>query len=770
MIDLTLKKKVIIFAIALVSLIISCLITGIWGLYQVQISKEQAEIAVKIHDSFNELRILFEQALMGPHDYLIHGNQDEKEIFLADYKKILDKKGELKSLIINHKGEKATQFNKVIARAEEQLLIIEEKLPLLRKKLLNIFSLQCPIPNQRAGSYMEKVDIFIRELQNELKKETDVLSELSDKAMKRIHIILMNVLTLLIIFGLVAVFLGIILSYFLIESINRPIGKLILATRKIKQGDLSIRANVETNDEIAELADSFNDMVDKLVDTQERISTILHGSGDAMCVIDMDFNMLQINKQMEKITGLSAASIKEAKCHEHFSSELCRTEDCTLKRILRGEEIVEVETIKESNDGRKIPVELIATPLKRRGEIIGVIESIRDITRRKQAEEALRQSELIKADRQRLFFVLDVLPALVCLQSSDYSIPFANRKFREIFGDPEGRQCYEILHGYKGPCEDCKLSSRDSDKKETKKWQLVTSKGRIYEMYDSLFIDIDSSLKVLELGIDITDRIRMEKARKNAERQLEEQRARAILSDRLRSLGEMATGMAHELNQPLLGVRGLAEHILIGFDRGWNISNDTIREKIQLIIKQTDRMTHVIEHARKFARGADDSNLIPVKVNEVIQSSMQLIEAQLRFRGLILHCEFAEGLPPVLANPFSLEEVILNLINNSRDAVMERIKNGTKDSPQIIVRTLKETKGQDCLVKIEVIDYGVGFPKELATKIFDPFFTTKGPDKGTGLGLSISKSIVEEFCGTLDIQSTLGLGTTVTIILPAMKQ
>jgi len=365
--------------------------------------------------------------------------------------------------------------------------------------------------------------------------------------------------------------------------------------------------------------------------------------------------------------------------------------------------------------------------------------------------------------------VLDVLPALVCLQSSDYSIPFANRKFREVFGDPEGRQCYEILHGYKEPCEKCKLSGV-LNKKETQKWQLVTSKGRIYEMYDNLFIDIDSSLKVLELGIDITDRIRMEKARKDAELQLEEQRARAILSDRLRSLGEMATGMAHELNQPLLGVRGLAEHILIGFDRGWNISNDIIREKIQLIIKQTDRMTHVIEHVRKFARGADDSKLLPVKVNEVIQSSMELIVAQLRFKGLILNCEFSEGLPAVLANPFSLEEVILNLVNNSRDAVMERIKDGIKDFPQIIVRTFQETKGRNRLVKIEVIDHGVGFSQELASKVFDPFFTTKDPDKGTGLGLSISKSIIEGFYGTLDIQSAPGSGTTVSIILPAMKK
>ena len=219
MINLTLKKKVIIFAIALVSLIISCLITSIWGLYQVQLSKEQAEIAVIIHDNFNELRVLFEQALMGPHDYLIHGNRNEKEIFLADFKKILVKKGALKSLIINHKRENATQFKKVIERAEEQLLIIEEKLPLLKKKLLDIFSLQFPIPHQKAGFYMEKVDVFIRELESELKKQTDVLSELSNKAMNRIQIILMNVLTLLTIFGLIAVSSELYSATFLLKVI-----------------------------------------------------------------------------------------------------------------------------------------------------------------------------------------------------------------------------------------------------------------------------------------------------------------------------------------------------------------------------------------------------------------------------------------------------------------------------------------------------------------------------------------------------------------------
>jgi C4-dicarboxylate-specific signal transduction histidine kinase len=290
-------------------------------------------------------------------------------------------------------------------------------------------------------------------------------------------------------------------------------------------------------------------------------------------------------------------------------------------------------------------------------------------------------------------------------------------------------------------------------------------------MYDTLFTDIDGSPMALELGIDITDRIHMEKARQEAERLLEDQRARAILSDRLRSLGEMATGIAHELNQPLLGVRGLAEHILIGLKRGWNISEENILKKIKLIIDQTERMTHVIEHTRMFARGADNFELLPVQVNDVIKSSMNLIDAQLHYRGLILKCELADNLPTVMANPFSLEEVLLNLINNARDAVLAKPNSeNTKDLPQIIVRTCLGENGTQGSVKIEVIDHGPGIPKELKSKIFTPFFTTKDPDKGTGLGLAISKSIIEGLHGKISIRSTHGSGTTVTIDLPTINK
>ena len=156
MIDLTLKKKIIIFAIALISLIIGCLITGILGLHRVQISKDEAEIAVNIHDSFDELRILFEQTLMGPHDYLIQGKQDEKEIFLQDYERILDKKGRLKSLILDQKKNYGQEFKEVLGKAEAQLLIIEKKLPRFKMKVLDIFNVEAPDQDPRVGFFMEE--------------------------------------------------------------------------------------------------------------------------------------------------------------------------------------------------------------------------------------------------------------------------------------------------------------------------------------------------------------------------------------------------------------------------------------------------------------------------------------------------------------------------------------------------------------------------------------------------------------------------------------
>ena len=258
-----------------------------------------------------------------------------------------------------------------------------------------------------------------------------------------------------------------------------------------------------------------------------------------------------------------------------------------------------------------------------------------------------------------------------------------------------------------------------------------------------------------ELQDQIGERLRVEA-------ELETQRTLQMRSDRLRSLGEMAAGIAHELNQPLVGVRGLAEHTLLGQERGWELKAEALQERMEQIIAQADRMVHIIDHVRRFAREAGRPEMTTVQLNDVVQSALSLLQVQLRTHGVSLSTHLAADLPLIYANSFSIEEVALNLLNNARDAVEEKMTADKLTSGWIKV----ETGHSPDEVWVQISDSGTGIAADLQEKIFDPFFTTKDPDKGTGLGLSISRTIIEEHDGRIEVQSTPGQGTSITIALP----
>lgn len=274
------------------------------------------------------------------------------------------------------------------------------------------------------------------------------------------------------------------------------------------------------------------------------------------------------------------------------------------------------------------------------------------------------------------------------------------------------------------------------------------------------------------LRFEMNEREEAEKARLQAEEELATQRVLSLRSDRLRSLGEMAAGIAHELNQPLSGVRGLAEHLLLGQERGWAMSPEEQNGRLSLILDQADRMTHIIDHVRLFAREAGKPETQLVDPAEVVQSAVDMLDEQYRSHGINIITEFdhaTEGM--VKVNPFSLEEVLLNLLNNARDAVLSQEESGRHpDASAIVIRTDTNTADQPNQIEISVTDSGPGIPQNEQDKVFDPFFTTKAPQSGTGLGLSISKSIVEQFGGEIFIKSIQGSRTTVTVTLPLATQ
>jgi len=531
--------------------------------------------------------------------------------------------------------------------------------------------------------------------------------------------------------------------------------------------------------------------------------------------------------------------------------------------------IAEFEGMKK--DGSTVPLEVNIKLANYRGAEY-IIAVSRDITERKKAEE------LLEYERKRFFAILDELPAFVYLQSPDYSVRYANKYFRTIFGDPEGKPCYETLRGAKEPCKPC-LTFKCFDTKEPQEWEWTQPEtGRTYQIYDYPFKDVDDSSLVLELGIAITERKKFEDAlkmseekyrslienagdaiistdeegiivglnkkaeeifdysyeeilgksvfilaphssreaekkgleafrsnrkaglisnttekkglRKNGEeipiessifavevggkfiitaisREISERKEmekKLLQSEKLKSLGELAGGVAHDFNNVLAAILGNAQllKLTIGTPQGIEERRKTIHELKQglgIIEKAAKDGAETVKRIQEFARTRDeDKYYTSVNINEVITDALNFTkirwkdEAESKEIKINIQKELA-ALPSTVGSGTELREVIVNLINNAIDAMPQ--------GGDIKIKTFSE----DDHVCISVKDTGAGIPSDRKERIFDPFFTTKGV-QSSGLGLSVSYGIINRHRGTISVDSVEGEGATFTIKLP----
>jgi C4-dicarboxylate-specific signal transduction histidine kinase len=198
---------------------------------------------------------------------------------------------------------------------------------------------------------------------------------------------------------------------------------------------------------------------------------------------------------------------------------------------------------------------------------------------------------------------------------------------------------------------------------------------------------------------------------------------------------------------------------------GWEATRDETRDTFEEIVQQVDRITEIIDHMRVFARDSGPSETGSVRISDVVQGALKLVGAQLRVHGITTTVDVPEGLPGAAGQPNRIEEVLLNLVINARDAVEERRKReaaGWRGSLAIRAETDPDVKE----LRLSLSDNGGGIPEFVVDRIFDPFFTTKEVGRGTGLGLSIARGIVERYGGRLELQNRLGEGATFTIVLP----
>jgi C4-dicarboxylate-specific signal transduction histidine kinase len=238
------------------------------------------------------------------------------------------------------------------------------------------------------------------------------------------------------------------------------------------------------------------------------------------------------------------------------------------------------------------------------------------------------------------------------------------------------------------------------------------------------------------------------------EQELRDKQEQLVQAGKLATLGELTTGVAHELNNPLNNI-GLYIGNVIDQLRLGKVDDGRVIAELEKVMEQMQKATEIISHLRTFGRAAPVS-LETVDIDELIERSLSLVQEQIKLRGIEVDFDLCPGELVLIANPIQLEQVFINLLTNARDALE------TAETKKIRIATKRDGDR----VCITVSDTGPGIPPEDAARIFDPFFTTKEVGAGTGLGLSITYSIVKEHGGDIAVSSPSEGGATFEIQLP----
>ena len=424
---------------------------------------------------------------------------------------------------------------------------------------------------------------------------------------------------------------------------------------------------------------------------------------------------------------------------EFFNQSVIELEESSTLSVLLA------PTPQHIDSALSIPNYVLLTSILLLGFIvaIGIVVSLR---------RRVRVQEQLSAQWRDFESVLDGIEQAVYVASLDsHEILFANRYLRDLLeGNPVGKICHEVLQGSEVPCKFCTN-------------ELLTELGgpyvwehfnpvieRHYLITDHLIDWSNGEQARLEIAMDVTELKQAEEERRTLELQLRH-------AQKLESIGTLASGVAHEVNNPLMGMINYAELIK-------ERSNDAekVTEYSQEIIQEGFRIAEIVRNLLSFSR-QDVGALVRTEVRSVLDSALSLLSSQLRKDQITVETEISPAKLSLVCRPQQLLQVIVNLLTNAMDALNDKYEGHDPDKKVEVRAWFDDEKNE---VTISVADCGSGIPAEIQDRIFDPFFTSKPRTEGTGLGLAISHGIVEDHGGRITVESTEGVGTTCLVRLP----
>ncbi|MBI4869764.1 MAG: response regulator [Candidatus Wallbacteria bacterium] len=360
------------------------------------------------------------------------------------------------------------------------------------------------------------------------------------------------------------------------------------------------------------------------------------------------------------------------------------------------------------------------------------------------AEEKTKQAEQIARLQEFNEKVLSTIPSSLLVVSRELQGISANPEWLRTFGlsqeSVKGRPLLELV-----PSEELLEGAREAARKNDV-LSMEISLGQDVETFR--WYDVKVSAEPREMLLCVFDDITERKRTLAMEKQLQTQ---LLQSEKLSALGELVSGVAHELNNPLAIISGYSE-LLMEEDE---LSSQT-KELMQEIGKSSFRCKKIVENLLAFARQHKPEREL-VDINQIVKDALALRAHQFRVDN-ITGVEELGKLPPTVADPHQLQQVFFNIINNGYQAV----KGSRKEGGKLTVRT----RVHEGMIRVEISDNGPGIPAGLVKRIFDPFFTTKKLGEGTGLGLSITYGIIREHNGKISVDSAEGQGATFAVDLP----
>jgi two-component system, NtrC family, sensor kinase len=463
-------------------------------------------------------------------------------------------------------------------------------------------------------------------------------------------------------------------------------------------------------------------------------------------IVTPEKSVVGANNKFYDTYDLTPEDIIGKKCFHSFlyRDTPCNSDDCPISRVIKNRE-VHTYTLKRQYKWE----ERVFSPIfDDNGEVAFVLASIRDITRTKSLE-----NQLIGVKEFITRVIYASASAIVAADRSG-KIELMNSVAKELFGAYNGGEG-TITHTEQlyppGKAKEIMKMLRDEKiggkgKLIIPRTTIVNAKGEEIEVEMSAAIIYDehgNESATMAIYNDLKDKIKVEKELKLTQKQLAQ-------SEKMASLGQLAAGVAHEINNPLTGVLFYASLLLERPDLDENAKDD-----LHYIVEDANRCKNIVKSLLVYSRSTDSNKRI-VQINEIVEQSLKLIRDQKKFRNIQVRRYLSQEMMLINADTSKLNQVIINLVINAADAM--------QGNGKITLHTYKDKPHKK--VFLEIKDTGEGIPRENLSKIFDPFFTTKEVGKSTGLGLSIVYGIIEEHGGSISVKETGSKGTTFIIEFP----